>query len=131
TGRPMPSRSGATPAQATIALSRFSSLVCSASAQPARRCVTTCTSGQGDVDEFLERGALAEAREPGLDVRQPRPLDRAAHPALHLGADRDVAHGEVLAADVGLLLEAPLEDLGRELVARHAAFLDRFRVALL
>src|SRR6185503_10461632 len=125
----MPSRSGATPAQATIALSRFSSFVCSASAQPARRCVTTCTSGQRDVDDLLERRALAEPSEIRFDVGQLRPLDRAAHPALHLAADRDVAHGEGVAADIALLLEAPLEHFGRELVARDAAFLDRLRVA--
>jgi len=60
-------------------------------------------SGERDIDDLAERGALAQALEPRLDGRERGPLDRHAHPALDFATQRDIAHREPVAAD-----EAPL-----------------------
>ena len=63
-------------------------------------------SRQRDVDDLPERRALRTgARTRPRRSASVGPLDRHAHPALHLAADRDVAHGEGAAGDVGFVLQ--------------------------
>src|SRR4051794_492692 len=66
---------------------------------------------------------------PRLDVPELRPLDVQRVPAMDEAADRDVAHGEMIAGDIelaGELLVEPRPHLAR--VGR--ALLDRGHVAL-
>ena len=64
------------------------------------------SSGNRDIDGLRERRAHAQAVEPGLQVGEHRALlDRQPHPQLHMAAERDVADGEAVAAEVGSMGE--------------------------
>src|SRR5205814_141468 len=66
-----------------------------------------------DVHELAVGGPLAQALEPRFHVRKARPLAHVrcghSHPALHLAADGNVAHGEGGATDVALSRQVLLQ----------------------
>src|SRR5215203_6313971 len=85
---------------------------------------------QLDHDVLGVRRPRAEALVPGAHVLELRPLDVERVPAIDEAADRDVAHGEVLAADIVAAVQPAVEP-AEEAAGILGRLLDRGHVALL
>src|SRR5262249_2414502 len=70
-------------------------------------------SAQRLIDMRLEPRPLPQPREPAVDVRPARLVDRQLRPAARRGTDGNVRHGEAVAVDIAVSRELFVEDRQR------------------
>ena len=79
-----------------------------------------------DIDDLLEGGSRRQVLEPAREVRVRRPLDRQAHPELHVAAERDVADGQALPSEARTPRERLIGNRQDFFTASRTAFMSRF-----